>query len=73
MLNSISYTEYEKITNKDCTKSTFDSLRMTHEWNAQVNEKNALALIQKYEEFIMEDDETVETMFSRFRMLVTEL
>ena len=35
----------------------FDSLRMTHEGNIQVKETKALALIQKYEAFKMEDSE----------------
>ena len=62
-----------KASNKDFTKSIFDSLRMTHEGNAQVKETKALTLIQKYEAFKMEDDEIVETMFSRFQMLVAGL
>jgi hypothetical protein len=70
LLSIISYTEYEKITNGDFTKSIFDSLRMTHEGKAQVKKTKAMALIKKYEAFKMEDDETVETMFSRFQMLV---
>lgn len=37
-LNSISYTEYEKITNRDYAKSIFDSFRMTHEGNEKVKE-----------------------------------
>lgn len=73
LLNVISYAEYEKITNKDSAKSIFDSLRMTHEGNAQVKETKALALIQKYEAFKMEDDENVETMLLMFQMLVAEL
>ena len=60
MLSAISYNEYEKITNKETVKSIFDSLQMTHEGNAQVRETKALALIQKYEAFKMEDDETIE-------------
>ncbi|XP_050916179.1 uncharacterized protein LOC127131293 [Lathyrus oleraceus] len=73
LLNVISYTEYEKITNKDIAKSIFDSLRMTHEGNAQVKETKALALIQKHEAFKMEDEETVEDIFSRFQTLVIGL
>ena len=73
LLNAISYTEYEKITNRDYAKSIFDSLRMTHEGNIQVDETKALALIRKYEAFKMEDDETIETMFSRFQMFVVRL
>ena len=46
LLNAISYNEYEKITNRDTTKSIFDSLKMTHKGNAQVKETKTLALIQ---------------------------
>lgn len=59
LLNAISYTKYEKITNRDFAKSIFDSLRMTHEGNKQVKETKTLALIQKYEAFKMEDGETI--------------
>src|ERR1044072_1902108 len=50
----------KKITNKETAKSIFDSLQMTHEGNTQVKETKALALIQKYEAFRMEEDESVE-------------
>lgn len=33
LLNVISYSECEKITNRDFVKSIFDSLKMTHEGN----------------------------------------
>lgn len=36
LTNVISYTEYEKITNRDTAKSIFDYPRMTHERNAHV-------------------------------------
>ena len=65
-LNSISHTKYEKITNRETAHDMFESLKMTHEGNTQVKETKALALIQKYEAFKMEEDETIETMFSRF-------
>lgn len=45
LLNVISYTEYEKITNGDYAKTIFDYLRMTHKKNEQVKETKALALI----------------------------
>ena len=51
----------------------FDSLRMTHEGNVQVKETKALALIQKYEAFKMEESESIKTMFSRFQILVAGL
>ena len=73
LLTFISYSEYEKITDKETAKSIYDSLVMTHEGNLQVKETKALALVQKYEAFKMEDHETVEVMFSRFQMLVAGL
>jgi spore coat polysaccharide biosynthesis predicted glycosyltransferase SpsG len=66
LLNSISYNEYENITNRDSAKVIFDSLTMTHEDNELVKETKTLALIQKYESFKMEEDENIEEMFSRF-------
>lgn len=56
MFNVISYSEYEKIINRDAFRSIFDSLMMTHGGNAQVKETKAFALIQKYEAFKMEND-----------------
>src|ERR1044072_2311411 len=73
LLNAISYNEYENITNKETAKSIYDSLQMTHEGNNQVKETNALAFIQKYEAFRMEDQESVEEMFSRFQILIAGL
>ncbi|XP_058741676.1 uncharacterized protein LOC131614066 [Vicia villosa] len=46
---------------------------MTHEGKTQVKETKALALIQKYKTFKKEEDEIVETMFSRFQILVAGL
>ena len=56
----------KKITNRDTTHDMFESLKMTHEVNSQVKETKALALIQKYEAFKMEENESIEAMFLRF-------
>src|SRR3954469_127832 len=73
LLNAISHAEYEKISNRKTAHDIFESLKMTHEGNAQVKETKALALIQKYEAFKMEDDEEIEKMFSRFQTLTAGL
>lgn len=73
LLNAISHIEYEKITNRESTHDMFESLKTTREGNTQVKETKALALIQKYEAFKMEEDETIETMFSRFQILTAGL
>ena len=72
-LNAISKVEYEKITNRDTTHDMFESLKMTHEGNTQVKESKALALVQKYEAFKVEESESIEAMFSRFQTLITGL
>ncbi|XP_050889632.1 uncharacterized protein LOC127094916 [Lathyrus oleraceus] len=53
MLNTISYNEYEKITNSETTKEIFDSLKMTHEDNNQVKETKDMALIQKFQTLVV--------------------
>lgn len=54
----ISYSEYEKITNKDSVKSIFDSLIKTREENKQVGKSKTLDSIQKDGVFIIEQDES---------------
>lgn len=56
LLHTISYSEYEKITNKDYAKSIFDSLLKTHEKNKQMKKTKALDLIQKDEVFMIGED-----------------
>src|SRR3954468_17601623 len=73
LLNAISHAEYEKISNSETTYDIYESLKMTHEGNAQVKETKALALIQRYEAFKMENDENIEKMFSRFQTLTAGL
>src|ERR1044072_4509414 len=70
LVNAISYEKYEKITNKETAKSIFDSLQMTHEGNTQVKETKALALIQKYEAFRMEEEEYMETIWTKATQLL---
>src|SRR3954465_11266591 len=73
LLNAISHAKYEKISNRETAYDIYESLKMTHEGNAQVKETKALALIQKYEAFKMEEDEDIEKMFSRFQTLTAGL
>src|SRR3954468_5132836 len=73
LLNAISHVEYEKISNRETAYDIYESLKMTRKGNAQVKETKALALIQKYEAFKMEDDENIEKMFSRFQTLTAGL
>jgi hypothetical protein len=71
MTNAISHDEYLKIVNKTTAKSIWESLKSKYEGNKQVREAKANLLIQQYELFKMKDGEDIETMFSRFQVLVS--
>ena len=42
LLSAFSYSEYDKISNRETTKNMFDSLIMTHEGNIQVKKPRPL-------------------------------
>ncbi|KAK2408975.1 gag-protease polyprotein [Trifolium repens] len=73
LIGCISHDEYLKITDKSTAKSIYDSLCSTYEGNKQVQEAKATLLIQQYELFRMKDDEHIESMYSRFKILVAGL
>jgi hypothetical protein len=73
MTNAIAHDEYLKIVNKTTAKSIWESLKSKYEGNKQVREAKANLLVQQYELFKMKDGEDIETMFSRFQILVSGL
>ncbi|KAK2381034.1 hypothetical protein QL285_068675 [Trifolium repens] len=73
MTNAISHDEYLKIGDKRTAKSIWDSLKSKYEGNKQVKEAKANLLVHQFELFKMKDGEDIETMFSRFQILVCGL
>ncbi|KAK2409948.1 gag-protease polyprotein [Trifolium repens] len=73
LIGCITHDEYLKITDKSTAKSIYDSLCSTYKGNKQVQEAKATLLIQQYELFRMKDDENIESMYSRFKILVAGL
>lgn len=72
-VDALPHSEYIKIIDKSTAKTIFKSLSSTYEGNQQVKEAKANLLVQHYEIFRMKDDEYIETMFSRFQVLVSSL
>ncbi|KAK2417153.1 hypothetical protein QL285_039485 [Trifolium repens] len=72
-IGCITHDEYLKITDKSTDKSIYDSLCSTYEGNKQVQEAKTTLLIQQYELFRMKDDENIQSMYSRFKILVAGL
>src|SRR6266487_3303120 len=73
MMSSISHDEYTKIMDRSTTKAMYDSLCATYDGNRQVQNAKARLLVRQYELFSMKPDEDIDTMFSRFQTLVSNL
>ncbi|GKB64398.1 retrovirus-related pol polyprotein from transposon TNT 1-94 [Tanacetum coccineum] len=54
-------------------EAKMDSLITTHQGNKQVKDNKIDLFVQKYEEFTITDDETIDCAFSRFNTIITSL
>nr|GEU77926.1 DUF4219 domain-containing protein/UBN2 domain-containing protein [Tanacetum cinerariifolium] len=57
----------------DTAQNILDSLITTHQGNKQVKDNKIYLFVQKYEEFSITDDETIDCAFSRFNTIITSL
>ncbi|CAJ2647317.1 unnamed protein product [Trifolium pratense] len=73
VIGAIRHEDYLRIENKSSAKSIFDSMCATYDGNEKVQEAKASLLIRQYELFTMQQDESIETMFTRFQILVSGL
>ncbi|GJT35779.1 putative ribonuclease H-like domain-containing protein [Tanacetum coccineum] len=73
LYNALSKKEYERIFMCDMTQNVWDSLITTHQGNKQVKDNKIDLFVQKYEEFSITDDETIDCAFSRFNTIITSL
>ncbi|GJR69789.1 hypothetical protein Tco_0015854 [Tanacetum coccineum] len=51
----------------------WNSLIFTHQGNKQVKDNKIDLFVQKYEEFVIFDDETIDCAFARFNTIITSL
>ncbi|GKF85773.1 hypothetical protein Tco_0253600, partial [Tanacetum coccineum] len=73
LYNTLPKKEYERIFMCDMTQNIWDSLITTHQGNKQVKDNKIDLSVQKYEEFTITDDETIDCSFSRFNTIITSL
>lgn len=73
LVDALPHSKYIQIIDKSTSKNIFESLCATYEGNQQVQEAKTNLLVQQYELFKMKNDENIETMFSRFQVLVLGL
>ncbi|GJS04337.1 hypothetical protein Tco_0320845 [Tanacetum coccineum] len=72
LYNALPRKEYERIFMCRTAKDIWNSLIITHQGNKQVKD-NIDLFVQKYEEFVMSDDETIDCAFARFNTIITSL
>ncbi|GKF45438.1 hypothetical protein Tco_0131990 [Tanacetum coccineum] len=65
--------EYERICMCNMAKDVWNSLIITHQGNNQVKDNKIDLFVQKYEEFVISDDETIDCALARFSTIITSL
>ncbi|GJU45017.1 hypothetical protein Tco_1202283, partial [Tanacetum coccineum] len=73
LYNALPKKEYERIFMCDTAQNIWDSLLTIHLGNKQVKDNKIDLFVQKYEEFSITDDETIDCAFSRFNTIITSL
>ncbi|GKD90664.1 hypothetical protein Tco_1366171, partial [Tanacetum coccineum] len=73
LYNALPKKEYERIFMRKTSKDVWNSLIITHQGNKQVKDKKIDLFVQKYEEFVISDDETIDCAFARCNTIITSL
>nr|GEX51825.1 UBN2 domain-containing protein [Tanacetum cinerariifolium] len=73
LYNALPKKEYETIFMCKTAKDVWNSLIITHQGNIQVKDNKIDLFVQKYKEFVISDDETINCAFARFNTIITSL
>ncbi|GJU80970.1 hypothetical protein Tco_1283335 [Tanacetum coccineum] len=73
LYNALPKKEYERIFMCNTAKDIWNSLIITHQGNKQVKDNKINLFVQKYKEFVIFDDETIDYAFARFNTIITSL
>nr|GEV11274.1 DUF4219 domain-containing protein/UBN2 domain-containing protein [Tanacetum cinerariifolium] len=65
--------EYERIFMCKTDKDIWQSLLITHQGNSQVKDNKIDLLVQKYEQFTILEEESIDSNFARFNTIITSL
>ncbi|GJW43293.1 zf-CCHC domain-containing protein [Tanacetum coccineum] len=71
--NALPRKEYERIFMCNTTKEIWKTLLITHQGNSQVEDNKIDLLVQQYEQFIISEDESIDSAFARFNTIITSL
>ncbi|GKB25487.1 DUF4219 domain-containing protein [Tanacetum coccineum] len=73
LCNALPKKEYERIFMCKTAKDVWNSLIITHQGNKQVKNIKIDLFVQKYKEFVISNDETIDCAFARFNTNITSL
>ncbi|GJW86760.1 hypothetical protein Tco_0162100 [Tanacetum coccineum] len=71
--NALPRKEYERIFMCNTTKDIWKTLLITHQGNNQVKDNKIDLLVQQYEQFVISEDESIDSAFARFNTIITSL
>ncbi|GJX79799.1 retrovirus-related pol polyprotein from transposon TNT 1-94 [Tanacetum coccineum] len=55
------------------TKEIWKTLLITHQGNSQVKDNKTDLLVQQYEQFVISEDESIDSAFARFNTIITSI
>ncbi|GJY19502.1 zf-CCHC domain-containing protein, partial [Tanacetum coccineum] len=71
--NALPRKEYERIFMCNTAKEIWKTLLITHQGNSQVKDNKIDLLVQQYEQFVISEDESIDSAFDRFNTIITSL
>ncbi|GJW63593.1 retrovirus-related pol polyprotein from transposon TNT 1-94 [Tanacetum coccineum] len=71
--NALPRKEYERIFMCNTKKEIWKTLLITHQGNSQVKDNKIDLLVQQYEQFVISEDESIDSVFARFNTIITSL
>ncbi|GJU73870.1 retrovirus-related pol polyprotein from transposon TNT 1-94 [Tanacetum coccineum] len=71
--NALSRKEYERYFMCNTEKEIWKTLLITHQGNSQVKDNKIDLLVQQYEQFVISEDESIDSDFARFNTIITSL
>nr|GEX77830.1 zf-CCHC domain-containing protein/DUF4219 domain-containing protein/UBN2 domain-containing protein [Tanacetum cinerariifolium] len=71
--NALPRKEYERIIMCNTAKEIWKTLLITHQGNNQVKDNKIDLLVQQYEQFVISENESINSAFARFNTIITSL
>ncbi|GJU17251.1 hypothetical protein Tco_1145217 [Tanacetum coccineum] len=71
--NALPRKEYKRIFMCNTAKEIWKTLLITHQGNSQVKDNKIDLLVQQYEQFVISEDESIDSAFARFNTIITNL